>query len=342
MRTIFGHGCLCRPGAIALVLTLTTAQAYAQEPQASAAPTSEARAHFDRGVTFYEETDYSAALVEFKRAYTLAPTWQVLFNIGQSYFQLRNYALALVTLRQFIEQGGNRIPPERRALVDTESMDLANRVGHTRILSNRTGATISVDEEVVGVTPVKDPVLVSVGIRKLKAVYPGTPAVEGPVEVEVSVPAGETVDVRLDFPDSPPPMAAEPSARPREVPTAAASEQATVATHSRAPALVSFGVAVAATAIGAVFGGLTLRDKSRLEGECVGKACVVGSRPDIDAVSRDGAIATVGFSVAAVGLATGVVFWLAAGGSAARDGGITTSPPAPRTSFGPGFVAGTF
>ena len=65
-------------------------------------------------MTFYNEADFPAALVEFKRAYALAPAWQVLFNIGQSYFQLRNYADALVTLTRFVDEGRDRVPEARR------------------------------------------------------------------------------------------------------------------------------------------------------------------------------------------------------------------------------------
>ncbi len=87
-----------------------------------------------------------AALVEFKRAYSLAPTWQVLFNIGQSYFQSHDYAGALVTLQRFVDEGKERIPDDRRALVDAEIADLANRVGHVSISSNLAGATVTIDD----------------------------------------------------------------------------------------------------------------------------------------------------------------------------------------------------
>ena len=164
------------PIAIAMVVVFTASAAAAQGPAPALAPaeaTSEARTHFDRGVAFYDESDYAAALVEFKRAYALAPTWQVLFNIGQAYFQIRNYALALVTLTRFLEEGHDRIPEARRATVEAERADLANRVGHANIESNRPGATITIDDEEVGVTPLGGPALVSVGLRKVKAMAPG-------------------------------------------------------------------------------------------------------------------------------------------------------------------------
>ena len=322
---------------IALVLIASEAAAQAQPAPASVAPSSEARAHFERAVTFYDETDYSAALVEFQRAYALAPAWQVLFNIGQSYFQVRNYAAALVTLKRFIDEGQERIPPERRALVDGECADLANRVGHARITSNEAGATISIDDVEVGATPLGEDPLVSVGVRKVKAVRPGS----APVEKEVSVPAGETVEVRLDFAESPAPPPPPSVAIPP--PNVRATSPAPSPSVNRTPAFVAFGVAIAGAAVGAVFGELTLRDKSRLEGECTGKACGPGSQPDVDAVSRDGTVSTVAFGVAAASAVAGVVLWITEGGatSRARDS-VASAPEVTPLRFGPGFVAGSF
>ena len=83
--------------------------------------------------------------------------------------------------------------------MDAERADLANRVGHAHIASNRAGAAITIDDVEVGVTPLREPPLVSVGVRKVKAALPGS----APLEQEVSVPAGETVEVHFDFPESP-------------------------------------------------------------------------------------------------------------------------------------------
>ncbi len=325
------------PIAIALIVVFTASTAGAQgTPSAPAEATSEARTHFDRGVAFYDESDYAAALVEFKRAYTLAPTWQVLFNIGQAYFQIRNYAKALVTLTRFLEEGQDRVPEARRTTVEAERADPANRVGHANIQSNRAGATIAIDDEEVGVTPLAAPALVSVGLRKVKAVAPGRP----PVEEEVSVSAGDTVDVRLDFPEDAPPAA--PAPVNLVTPRSAASETPTrTPSASRAPAVAAFGVALAGVAVGAVFGVITLRDKSRLEGECTAKACNPGSQHDIDAASRDGTISTIAFGAAALGVVVGVVLWITSPVHA-PDGSLAWTPQVGPVRLGPGGVGGSF
>src|SRR4051812_31637230 len=70
--------------------------AHAQETAAQ----KEAGTHFQRAVQLYSEADYRAALVEFKRAYELAPHVTVLYNLGQTHYQLQNYAEALNTFER--------------------------------------------------------------------------------------------------------------------------------------------------------------------------------------------------------------------------------------------------
>ncbi len=330
-----------RTVAAAIVVVLTGGQAAAQSaPPAATVTSSDAKAHFERGVTLYDEADYAAALVEFKRAYALAPAWQVLFNIGQAYFQVRNYADALAALRQFVDEGRDQIPEERRTLVQGELADLADRIGYVNITSDRVGAALTIDDRTAGVTPLRERVLVSVGVRRIVAVFPGLP----PVAKDVSVPAGETVDVALDFGEPSPTSApATEDEASDSAPTAA--EAAPVRSRNRTPAIVSFAVATAGAATGAIFGSFALHDKSRLNGECQGKACSVGSQADIDAVSRNATISTIGFAVMGAGVALGIGLWLTARGSPANHpdtGRVTSSNPTLSLRIVPGCIAGSF
>jgi len=187
----------------------------------------------------------------------------------------------------------------------------------------------------VGVTPLAEPLLVSVGIRKIAVVHDGAR-----LEQEVSVAAGESVEVHLDYVDTSPvspPAAALPSPPPPRFVTPPPGP-------NRVPAILAFGVGAAGAAAGAVFGGLALHDKSRLDEECQGKACAPGSRSDIDAVSRDATLSTVGFGVMAAGLVAGVVLWIAEGRGPGAVQGMGPAPSASGVSFavGPGFVSGSF
>src|SRR5271163_3770938 len=80
--------------ALALVSAPLPSAAQGNGAPSGADAVAQARQHFTRGVRLYEEDDFRTALIEFNRAYEIAPNWQVLYNIGQAYYQLRDYANA--------------------------------------------------------------------------------------------------------------------------------------------------------------------------------------------------------------------------------------------------------
>lgn len=144
---------------------------------APATPAAEADAHYKRAVGLFNEGDYSVALIEFKRAYEIAPAYQVLYNIGETYYQLQDYAGALRTLEKYIADGGDKIPADRKDTVTKEIDKLRLRVAKIEIVVAEAGVELSVDDVSVGKTPLKEPLLVSAGRRKITATQPGHPAI---------------------------------------------------------------------------------------------------------------------------------------------------------------------
>ncbi|HEU4731668.1 MAG TPA: tetratricopeptide repeat protein, partial [Kofleriaceae bacterium] len=168
---------------------LSIARADAPSPAAI----SDAGKHFQRGVTLYNEADYRAALVEFRRAYEIAPNPAVLYNIGQTYFQLQNYAAALMALGRYLTEAGSSAAHRREVeqTIDT----LQARVGKIAVTTSLPDCDITVDDEPVGKTPLADPVLVSIGRRKVSALRDGRV-----VETRfVDVAAGDTVNLNLSI-----------------------------------------------------------------------------------------------------------------------------------------------
>jgi hypothetical protein len=310
-------------------LSVATVIHPSRRAEAQAVPAeAQAGAHFARGVSYYNEADYSAALVEFKRAYAIAPTWRVLFNIGQAYFQLHEYVDALNALRQFVTEGGELIKPKQREITDAELADLLQRVGQVSIDSNLGGATVSVDDQVVGVTPLSKPVAMSAGIRKVTATHEG----RSPVELHVSVVGGEATSTRLEFGPVAPPTAPEAATAPEEPP-------AERAVNRVAPG-IAFGVFAVGAGLGSVFGAMALQDRSTLDRVCTGRVCPSSSQPDIDAITRDSLASNIAFGVAIVGAVTGITLWLTGTPSPASPRAATIAPFS--VVAGPGFVAGTF
>jgi hypothetical protein len=183
-----------QPAGCALVLGLAL---LAASGRASAAP-DKADSHFQRGVDAYREGDYAGALVEFRRAYTLEPKYQVLYNVAESYFQLQDYANALRTFQQYLYEGGNKISAKRRKAVDGDIQKLRRRVAVITVEAKEAGTTIAVDDVPVGRTPLEEPVLVSAGRRRITATVAGRP----PVTRVVDVAGGDAPTITLDVPAS--------------------------------------------------------------------------------------------------------------------------------------------
>ncbi len=134
---------------------------------------AEAVAHFRRGVELYEENDFNAAIVEFKRAYETAPNPRVLYNIGQTYYQLQNYAVALETFERYLKEAGSAVSGDRRKEVEADIAKLQSRVAKATLTVNVAGADLYVDETPVGKSPIDLPVTISMGRRKITASKPG-------------------------------------------------------------------------------------------------------------------------------------------------------------------------
>lgn len=219
----------------------TTAHAQAQDANVQ----KEAGVHFQRAVQLYSEADYRAALVEFKRAYELAPNVTVLYNLGETYYQLQNYADALTTFERFLAEGGTQHKQE----VENAVSVLKTRVGKLDITTPSPGWEISIDDEVVGKTPLAKPIAVSIGRRRLGA----TKAGETPVTRLVEVAAGETAAINLAGIGGPTKPA---ETADTQAPPAGSAE------HGSNGLLIAGWVGTGALAAGAVVTGILATSKS--------------------------------------------------------------------------------
>jgi hypothetical protein len=209
-------------GAALLAATLALAHAppaaRAQQP-APAPPGAdgarEARERFQRGVELYKEGDFRAALVEFRRAYEIAPNFVVLFNIGQANYELQDYAGAKGSFEAYLREGGAAVPADRRRAVEAELARLASRVAHLDVRANVEGAEVLVDDVPAGKTPLPGPLVVSAGRRKVTVVKAPAPAVTRYVDVAGGLRERVEVDLSAPRAEAPaPPRPAEPPPPP--------------------------------------------------------------------------------------------------------------------------------
>lgn len=166
---------------LALGMASVTSLSFAQQPDQ--AKVNEARDRYERGLKLYEDGAYDAARIELERAYELAPTYKLLYNIGIVRAQLSDFVGAVKNLERFLAEGGENVPPARRAEVTKLLAELRPRIARVNVTTNVAGSDIFVDDTPVGKAPLSQPIEVNPGKRKISASKSGW------------IPASKSIDV---------------------------------------------------------------------------------------------------------------------------------------------------
>jgi hypothetical protein len=155
---------------------------------------AQARTHFERGLSLFDEEAWDAALVEFAESRSIFPTRAATKNAAICLRRLHRFDEALdmfdTLLREF-----PKLPPGDKALVEREVSELRNRVGTIDIRTTEPGASIVIDGRDRGSTPPTGPLRVSVGSHVVRVFKKGF----APFERRVAVSGAENVplDVKL-------------------------------------------------------------------------------------------------------------------------------------------------
>jgi hypothetical protein len=146
-----------------------------QTGPAGAARVTEARDHFARGLQHFKEGGLEAALAEFLRAYELAPSYRLHFNIAQVHYELRNYVEAKRSFQRYLAEADAELPPDRRALVEGELSKLDRLVAQFSVKTSVPGVQIAVDGVPAGLVAQGNLVLVNTnpGVRRVSAARSG-------------------------------------------------------------------------------------------------------------------------------------------------------------------------
>ncbi|MGA2448853.1 MAG: hypothetical protein ABTD50_09275 [Polyangiaceae bacterium] len=168
---------------VVAALLCVVVPAFAGEPsdKGPQAPTStaseradeEASTRFRRGLERFEEGDYTLALVEFERAYQLAPNYKALYNIALVNMQLGRYAAAYHAFSRYLHDGGTNISEARRREVQRSLDSLTLRTATVELSTNVAAAEVSLDGKTVDPAQLGGPMLLDAGEHVLRGTAPG-------------------------------------------------------------------------------------------------------------------------------------------------------------------------
>ena len=325
----------------ALSLAVPAAPAFAQSP--TRAQQQEAATRFKKGLELFKDGDYQAALIEFRRANELAPNFNVLYNIGQVHFQLQDYPNALGALQRYLEEGGSSVPASRKAEVQRDIDKLKSRVAHVEIVSTVPDAEVTIDEVLVGKTPLAKPLMVSAGRHKVTVSRAGFTAATKVIEIA----SGDRLNLTLDPVEQKsapvaPPASPSADATPPLAPLAPAAPEP----PPSKPVPVAGIVVTSALAVGAVVTGvLALGAKSALQDEVKSKDATRDSLDSAKAKITGLALAT-DILVGSAAIAAGVTLYVGLSGPSKKEPAPAARfiSPTVKVGVGPGSVVlyGTF
>jgi tetratricopeptide (TPR) repeat protein len=303
-----------------------------QAPERSSEQIREARARFQRGIELYEEGDMDAALVELRRAYEIAPSYKLLFNIGQVQLQKSDYASALDSFERYLAQGGDKIGKKRRGELEPLVQKLRQRVAEVTVSVDVAGAEILVDDLPRGTAPLSEPLVINAGRRKISAQATGRTAAVKHIEAAGAERLTVALELLPEPVDAPPPVVAPVA--PTEPAPAARRKTTTKPPAQRAPTPApekafpwAAWVATGVLATGAVVVGALAYDASRdLERKREQQGV---SRNDLDdALERTEKLAILADITGGAAVLTGALsMYLTLSGGPARTEGTTSAKP---------------
>ena len=140
----------------------------------------QAKKPWDAAVELYKHGNWDGARASFYAAYEASnKNPRVLFNVAVCEKNLGRYAKAIEYYKRELEEGKGQLAPDEEAEVRAQIAGLEQFVATLTIDVSEPGADVFVDEQKIGTSPLREPVSVQLGERRIRASKPGfTDAVE--------------------------------------------------------------------------------------------------------------------------------------------------------------------
>jgi hypothetical protein len=273
------------------------------------------------GLALRREHRDAEALAEFQRAYAAQPSARVRAQIALAEQAIGKWVEAELDLRAALDAADDAWIAANRAPLSQALRFVSSHLGSLVVECDVPGATILVNGERVGATPLNAPVRVVVGTALILVEADGYLPAERALRIDADDQAHEVVTLvsaRLPQPaisppvpvveqhDPPPPPPPEPA--PPLLPIVAPAPDKP---HRPLPwaAIAATGIGVAGITVGTVYGLDVFSDKAARNMHCQG-GCDSTGLADDTAARHAAIVSTVGFGAGLAGLlAGGWLFW---------------------------------
>ena len=217
----------------------------AQPETAEPSVEDEAMIQFEQGREFFNQGRFEKAAIALKRAFELRPSYKILYYLGWAESETADYSRAVNAYNGYLAEAPEETEADRIAEVKGEVEKLKARIGSVRVICPVDGAKVKVDNEVMGVIPLKAPIPVDIGKHEIAVV-------DGPTVLLteiIRIAGGQEIAIEAAAPKAPEDAA---------VVTAAQTPEDATTTAAAAPSPRSRGKKIAGIATLALAGALAV------------------------------------------------------------------------------------
>jgi tetratricopeptide (TPR) repeat protein len=159
----------------------------------------QARHLYDEAIQYGKRGEYRKAKASLSAAWALLKSWEIAVNLGSAEMRLGQYRDAAEHLAWGIRDGAVKEGEHYGPLIKAKSLltEAAGHVGQLKLVADEPGASIFVDDDVVGKSPLVDPLYLDPGTHVVMA-RPANPE-RASLKLEVRIQAGDALERYLRF-----------------------------------------------------------------------------------------------------------------------------------------------
>src|SRR4051794_36125692 len=131
----------------------------------------------------FDNNDFAGAMAKYEQAYGLSKDPRLLFDMAICQKNLRDYARMQNLLRQYVREAGSGISAEDKSAVEGALAAIKNLVATLKFAVSEAGATVVLDGDLIGVTPLSGARSVNLGKHTIVVRKAGFDKVEKTVDV---------------------------------------------------------------------------------------------------------------------------------------------------------------
>jgi hypothetical protein len=279
----------------------------------------QARQLYDEAIQYGRRGDYRKAKASLSAAWSLIRSWEIAVNLGSAEMRLGRYRDAAEHLAWGIRDGAQKEGENCAPLVKAKTLlaEAASHVGQVKLIADEPGASIIVDEEVVGKSPLIDPVYLEPGEHVITALPSSSE--KASLKLEVRVQPGDALERYLRFAGTSASTSSESAETATPSPLSSSRDTGVIEPRVVVPvtlgglAAVTGGVALAFTIKGSAANAAAADWAMKTGGNCdtPSSACsgLADARERRNDANRIANVAWVGAGMFAVATVVTAVFW---------------------------------